>query len=122
MLFGRYENCKIVNGAISIPWIENKIFEKPCYYTVGQYNDKTHIYVHCNALDDDLLSIVDSGECAFNDSNRWIVPESVFNVIGENECVWLGIGTHVELISKTQLNETNINLDELKEIMLKLKF
>ena len=119
MIFGRY-NDKIENGAISIPWLKSKVFKKPCYYTVGQYNNNVHIYVHCNALDDDLLLVVDSGECAFDKSNKWLVPKSVLDIIGENECVWLGIGTHAELITDNRLNETELNLDELREAMLKL--
>lgn len=121
MVFGRY-NDKIENGAISIPWLKNKVFNKPCFYTVGHYNNKAHIYVHNSALEDDLLSIVDSGECVLDKNNKWLVPESVSNIIGENECVWLGIGTHAELITENQLNETELSLDELREAILKLNF
>ena len=127
MFFGRY-NCKMENDTISIPWKDEKIFDMPFGYVVLE-SDRKRKRV-CVYTDDSLEHIgenemiLEKDRCQFDKKGKWILPKSVLEVITEEECIWLGVGSMAELMAEKSMKDatsfTKEELDELKSMMSKI--
>ena len=122
MIFGRYER-DIENGAISIPWLEKGEFNLPCFYEIINYNEKSFFYV-CDLQAEvrENVNVIEIGQCELNEDGKWILPQAILDVLGGEECLWLGIGEKCTLTSKKRLQEDEPDYDKIKEALLKLGF
>ena len=122
MLIGRYE-CDIDKGAISIPWLDKGQMKAPCFYEIIKYNDKDFIYVGDITTDKrENENAIERSECRLNENGQWILPKAVLDTLGDDECIWFGLGDRCTITSKKRLNETEPDLDKIREALLKLGF
>lgn len=128
LLYGRYER-NIENGAITIPWIEENKMEKPLAYIIMQYSNGKVVQVYekrdADDCSDDEGKFFEKNDCQLDSDDKWILPNSVLEIFGgDNQCVWIGIGDHIELFTLNSLEDRNnkVDLEELKNILLDLNF
>ena len=128
LLYGRYE-CNIEDGAITIPWIEKNQIEKTLTYIIMEYSNQKIVQVYENSDIDDCSDeqrrVLEKNHCQLDNDDKWIVPNSVLDIFGgDNQCVWLGIGDHIELFTLNSLENINkkVDVNELKNFLSKLAF
>ena len=133
LLYGRHE-CNVENGAITIPWIYEDALgymEKPLYYRITEHNDKKMIYVYSSNHEyvpdeeSQYMTDLEINDCILDEKDQWILPSTVLEILnGETECIWLGIGTHVELYAKKAFEDEakKIDVEEMKQLLFKLGF
>ncbi|MBR2024213.1 MAG: hypothetical protein IKA02_00215 [Clostridia bacterium] len=122
MIYGRYMH-EIENGTVVIPWLENKIFDLPLYYTILEASERKYISVHENEFQDsEELTPIENCLCQLDENNKWILPKSVLDIVGNESVVWLGLGNRAELTTEKILNENSVDIEELKQILLNLRF